>query len=810
MTAVRDPTVADQPRDVHTAVGSISDKQADLRVLIPAVIAWGTGVWAHTWPPWVRLLVAVIALALVIRLLRRPLAALTLAVVALILVTSAQQAWRQSAGPVESLATDGAVATVTGLVLAEPIPVGGDGMPDRVLVRFRVTEVEARGYRTEVSTPVLVRGDEQWRRVQWRQEITVPARFREARPGSPERALLTPLGPPQIAERDSAFLAASDHARERLRTAVDPLPRDARALVPALVVGDTSLTPSDLSDAMRTTGMTHLSAVSGSNLAICLTAVMAIVVLTPVRRRWRIPIGLLVIVVFMVMARPEPSVMRAALMGAVGVVALSRGRAAAGLPALSATMIVLLAVDPWLARSYGFVLSTLATLGLILFARPWGRAILRTFPRPLRERLPPAVGDALAIPVAAHVMTAPVVVLLQGHVSLVAIVCNVLAAPLVAPATLAGALTTLLASFVPALGSWTAWLSAPPAWLTAQIGRQGAQVPHATIPWPEGTPGALLLAGIFLALLLHGPWLVWAVRTRPAAATAVLAVILAATWPVRSLTWPPEDWRVVVCDVGQGDGIVIGTDADSAVVVDTGPDPQSLPQCLRRLGVTDIDALVITHFDLDHTAGVDAVTAEWPVREIFVPPTGHDDPSAEPVLRAAGERRIPMRVLRGGDRLSWGEVQATVWWPLRTIHAGSVTNNSSVVLAVESGSGEQTTRALLLGDIERESGRAILTALRREPVWQAFTTDIDLVKTPHHGSANLDETLLRATAGALAVVSVGDNDFGHPTDAHLDLYDSAGSVVLRTDERGDVALLGPGPAGATRWQAERMSTAARL
>lgn len=230
MTAVRGLAVADQPRDVHSAVGSISDKRADLRVLIPAVVAWGIGVWAHTWAPWVRLLVAVIALALVTRLLRRPLAALTLAVVALVLITSAQQAWRQSAGPVEGLAGDGAVATVTGHVLAEPIPVAGHGMPERVLVRFRLTEVDARGYRSQVSTPVLIRGDEQWRRVQWRQEITVSARFREARPGSPERALLIPLGPPQIAERDSVVLAASDHARERLRTAVDPLPRDARAL----------------------------------------------------------------------------------------------------------------------------------------------------------------------------------------------------------------------------------------------------------------------------------------------------------------------------------------------------------------------------------------------------------------------------------------------------------------------------------------------------------------------------------------------------------------------------------------------------
>ena len=791
-----------QPRDVVTAVGSISDRPADLRVLIPALTAWAVGVWAHTWAPVSRLVVGVVLLLLVWPVVRRrSQAALTLAVVALILITSAQQAWRQHAGPVAELARAGSVATVTGLVLAEPIRVGGDGGPERILVRLRITQVQARGYRTVVSTPVLVRGDKRWGDLQWRQQVTFPARLRSPQPGSAEQAVLTPLGAPEIAERTSAVLAASDHARQRLRVAVDPLPRDARALVPALVVGDTSLTPPDLSDDMRATGMTHLSAVSGSNLAICLTAVMAIVVLTPIRRRWRVPIGLLVIAAFMIMARPEPSVLRAALMGTVGVLAFSRGRAAAGLPALSATVIALLAFDPWLARSYGFVLSTLATLGLILFARPWGRGIMRLFPARLRTRLPPAVGDALAIPVAAHVMTAPVVVLLQGHVSLIAVLCNVLAAPLVAPATLAGAVTTLIASFAPTVGGWTAWVSAPPAWLTAQIGRTGAQVPHATIPWPEGTPGAMLLAGIFLAALLHGPWLVWAARTRPIAAALVMALIVTASWPTTSLIWPPAHWRVVVCDVGQGDGIVLATGAGRAVVVDAGPDPHSVPACLRRLRIDHVDALVLTHFDADHISGVAGVLAGWPVAEVFVSPVREPESAAAGVERLAGERGIPIRELRAGDRLAWEEVSATVWWPARVIHAGSVTNNASVVLAVESGTGPDTTRVLLLGDIEREAGRAIHTVLRRAPEWQEFASRIDLVKTPHHGSANLDEPFLRAVSGSLAAVSVGDNDFGHPTGAHLDLYESIGALVLRTDEHGDIALLTRAEDGGLRWQA---------
>lgn len=827
-------------KQVVSAVGSISDKQADLRVLIPALVGWSIGVWAHTWTPLSRLVIGALLVALAVLLARwSGLAGLTLAVTALILLTSAQQAWRQSAGPVAELAAAGAVAQVRGQVLAEPIPISGEADEVRVLVRFRVTEVVARGYRTAVSTPVLVRGDERWRRLQWREEVRFPARLRLAQPGSAERAVLVPLGPPEVAVRESTLLAASDRARDGLRVAVDGLPRDARALVPALVVGDTSLTPPDLTEAMRISGMTHLSAVSGSNLAILLTAVMAVVVYTPIRRRWRVLIGLLVIVVFIVVARPEPSVMRAAAMGAVGVIAFSRARAAAGLPALSATIVALLAFDPWLARSYGFALSTLATLGLILFARPWGRAFLRALPA--RARLPPWVGDALAIPVAAHVMTAPVVVLLQGHVSLVAVVANLLAAPLVAPATLAGALTTLIAPFFPTVGALVAWLSVPPAWLTAQIGRIGATVPGAVIPWPEGPQGALLLAGLLVTAILTGPWLAWVVRRRPLPAGALVLIVVVTIGPVPRLTWPPPDWRVVVCDVGQGDGVVLATGERSAVVIDVGPETGSVAHCLRRLRVESLDAVVLSHFDADHVGGLQPVLDGWPVRELFVSPVRKPESGAVWVEQQAAERNIPVHEVWAGDRLAWDAVSADVWWPARVLHGGSVSNNASVVLAVTIGEppgmGEQDAgpptsaphdatsgdamngvpppgaaatgepdhriRALLLGDIESEAGRTLLTTLRREPGWQDFAHDIDLVKTPHHGSANLHAGLMEAVPAVIAVISVGDNDFGHPTRSHLDLFGSLSSVLLRTDEHGDIAVLSPREDGALRWRVSR-------
>ena len=242
--------------------------------------------------------------------------------------------------------------------------------------------------------------------------------------------------------------AAAERLRAGLRASVDHAPPDARGLLPGLVIGDTSRTPPDLTAAMRATGMTHLTAVSGSNVAVVTGLVLGLCVLR--RRapaagdqcwRWSALAG------FVVLARPEPSVVRAAVMGAIGLIGLSRSRRSAGPPVLGAAIVVVLVVDPWLARSFGFALSSLATLGLLLFTRPWGDAI--------GARLPPrltGLGPALAIPVAAQAMTAPVIVLLQGSVSVVGIVANLLAAPLVPVATVAGvaaALTSVVWARVP-------------------------------------------------------------------------------------------------------------------------------------------------------------------------------------------------------------------------------------------------------------------------------------------------------------------------------------------------------------------------
>ncbi len=226
-------------------------------------------------------------------------------------------------------------------------------------------------------------------RLEWRSTVRVHGRLGPAERADDRVATLAVTGTPEVITPPGAVASGAERLRSGLRASVDSAPADARGLLPGLVIGDTSRTPADLTEAMRATGMTHLTAVSGSNVAVVTGLVLALCVLLGVPRRARPVLALVALAGFVVLARPEPSVVRAAAMGAIGLLGLSRSRRSAGLPVLGAAIVVVLALDPWLARSFGFALSSVATLGLLLFTRPWGDAIGARLPRspgPARTR----------------------------------------------------------------------------------------------------------------------------------------------------------------------------------------------------------------------------------------------------------------------------------------------------------------------------------------------------------------------------------------------------------------------------------------
>jgi len=757
-------------------------------MLVPALAGWALLAGSLTWGPTARwtLTAALAGVTLVVGLWRaRWSGALLVVSVALLLqVAGNGQHAMRSIGDLDTLTAARAVVSVEVTVTSDPFTTASraDREP-AVLVRGTAYEVEGRGRVTRARAPVLLRGGTDLLDVKWHERVRVRGRLAPPEPGRAELAVMS-VASHEVVAPAGRVARVAEHLRAGLRRSVDGAPADARGLLPGLVIGDTSRTPPDLTEAMQATGMTHLTAVSGSNIAVVGGMVLGLCVLVGLPRRWRPGVVALAIVGFVVLARPEPSVVRAAAMGLIGLLGVSRSRRSAGLPVLAGAIVVVLVIDPWMARSFGFALSALATLGLLLFTRPWGDAVARHLPARLAF-----LGPAVAIPVAAQAMCAPLVVLLQGSVSVVGVLANLLAAPLVAPATVAGVVAAVVSVVADGPARLVGWLGAVPTLGIARVARVMSDVPGGTMPWPDGGRGALLLAAVTVLLVLTARSLARFALLRPVVAVGAVGILVAGIVPTRVVTWPPAGWRIVFCDVGQGDAAVVRTGPGRALVVDAGPDPPTVDGCLDSLGIEVVDAVVLTHFHADHVEGLPGVLDGRRVGQVLTSPVAEPAWQVREVESWTRADGIPTSGLAAGDRLAFGDVHAEVWAPVRRIDAGSVPNNASVVLAVHVGEVD----ALLLGDVEREAAHDLLLRMRRDGAMGSAAERFDVVKTPHHGSANLDAGLMATVRAPVAVVSVGkDNDYGHPTSAHLTMLSRNGYAVHRTDRDGHVAVVEDG------------------
>jgi competence protein ComEC len=403
----------------------------------------------------------------------------------LLVATSAQLAARDAAG-LQSAAAQGAVVTVVGTVDDDPIPVlspwGGDPLE---LVGIDADVVSHAGRAVRAAAPILIEGDAAWANVPVGERLVVVGRLRTADPGEREVADLTPTRAAVRLAAPHGPVAAADALRSRLMAVTDSLSPQARALVPGVAVGDVTRLDPDLAAAMKTVGLTHVTAVSGGHFAIVVAALTGVCALARLGRWWRLAVLAPATAGFVLLVRPDPSVVRSAAMCACTLGALALARPARALPALATSVIVLLVCDPWLARSYGFVLSTAATAGIVLGAGPLARRLAAWMPR--------HVALALAVPVVAQAACGPVLVLLAPAVGTYAVPANLLAEPALVPATLLGVLATLVAPWWSAGAHLVAVVAGWATWWIATTATTFASLPGASLAWAPGPGGALLL-----------------------------------------------------------------------------------------------------------------------------------------------------------------------------------------------------------------------------------------------------------------------------------------------------------------------------
>lgn len=274
-----------------------------------------------------------------------------------------------------------------------------------------------------------------------------------------------------------------------------PLGADAPELVIGVVLGDDTGLEAATTKNMRASNLTHLTAVSGEHVALVLAATLTLCGPLPVRLKTLI--GLFTLVGLVLLVQPSGSVLRAAAMGSVQLVGLSAGRQASALPAWAAGAIVLLLIDPWQACDWGFALSIAATGGLIMLAPGLERQLGRL--------MPTFFAQLAAIPLAAQLACAPLLIALNPHISMWGVVANMLAAPVVAVVTYTGLAATALATALPSLAQL---LVLPALWGCAWlecIAHFFAHLPGAQVNWPGKVSGvcslAALNAGIWLLLV---------------------------------------------------------------------------------------------------------------------------------------------------------------------------------------------------------------------------------------------------------------------------------------------------------------------
>lgn len=507
---------------------------------------------------------------------------------------------------------------------------------------------------------------------------------------------------------------------------------------------------------------------SGSNCAIVLLAALGLARRLGLGVRAAPVSAGLALLGFVVLARPSPSVLRAGVMGLVAVLALATGSRRAGVPALSAAVLVLVLVWPALASEPGFALSVTATAGLLVLAPGWRDGLARRMPR--------RIAEMLVVPAAAQVACAPLVAGIAGQVSLVAIPANLVAVPAVPPATVLGVLAAASAPLIPPLASVCGALAyLPTAWLV-RVAHTGAALPNAAVGWPSGAAGGLLLGALTLAALLLLPW-----RPLRLVAAVVAPALMVGVTAVGLLMpgWPPRGWVLAACDVGQGDALVLSVAAGSAVVVDAGPDPRLVDRCLRDLRVHSVPLVVLTHLHADHLDGLPGLLRGRRVAEIAIGPLDDPEEAARTLESQAAEAGVPVTRSVAGEVRTVGALRWEVVGPERPFRGtDSDPNNSSLVLRV-TGAG---WTALLTGDIEPPAQRRLLEA--------GIDLRADVLKVPHHGSDHQEPAFLDAVGARLALASVGaGNRYGHPSPATLGRLAAGGARTYRTDADGTVAVL---------------------
>ena len=585
------------------------------------------------------------------------------------------------------------------------------------------------------------------------------------------------------------------------------LPAPAGGLAAAIVIGLRERVDERLAADFTATGLGHVVALSGWNVAITMAVADRFAKRLPPKRRR--PLLIVVAITYGLFAGASASVIRASFMAAAALIGAASGRPGSGAVALAHAVLALMVLDPAIAADPGFRLSALATAGLLAKSQRWSDHAA-AFGERLPKQLRPGwslIGADVAVSLAAQAATLGLVIALFGRVAVWSIPLTLAIAPLIAPATAAAILATIAGELVrmvpPPLAVLPSLLALPATALfstAAWIAQVGAQLPAGGIEVPRT---ATLSVG--LALGVVGIWLL--LRDEPqdtptrtdegevssGPVSERLAIGLAMLIAISALTSlssaaPRGSLRITTLDVGQGDAILVEV-SGRRMLIDGGPDParlsteldQIIPAWDRR-----IDVLVASHPHEDHLAGLPKLLDRYRIASVIGSEDRGGGPAASSWKEILTSSRISYRQVFTGDRFQLGAARLSVLWPDQTYlslppgNDGRALNDRSIVLLLDI----PGFSALFTGDIESDIDARIIRNIR---------TPVDFLKAPHHGSKGASSrALLNVLDPRVAVVSVGaKNTYGHPAAETLQRLGDRGAEVERTDLNGTVTVTVP-------------------
>jgi competence protein ComEC len=581
--------------------------------------------------------------------------------------------------------------------------------------------------------------------------------------------------------------ALIDRIRDRAEVALGSgTPEAEAALLRGFVLGEDDRIAAATVDDFKRSGLAHLLAVSGQNVILLALLAMPLLALLDIPVRARLLCVLALIAIYVPVTGAGPSIQRAGVMGAAGVVAALAGRPRSRWYAILLAAFATLAINPRASGDAGWQLSFAAVIGILLWAGP------------IRDRLLGPLGhsgdrgrivgwrrvlaEGGGVTTAATLSTAPLMAHDFGAVSLAALPANLLALPAVAPLMWLGMLAALVGQLP--------WLPVQPLiGLAGLLAAYVAQVAHwlgspgwATASVPLPSPAGVLAAYAVLALAV---WVLlgWArrrtglggpLRLKPLLLAICLGIgglaLAGQPWSGGTTAVPAAGLRVVVLDVGQGDAILLDPADGEPVLVDGGPPGADLRRQLEDEGISGLAAAVVTHDQSDHAGGIGELVGSFPVHRLLYGERGPD------LLRDARSAGVPTMPIAQGSEVDSGSLRIEVLWPPRGLLQGSPPNDLNQV-------------ALVLLARWRRFGMLLAADAEAESV-PIDPGPIEVLKVAHHGSDDAGlGALLDRSAPRLAVISVGEhNPYGHPSAATLATLAERQIPTIRTDEQGEVTI----------------------